>query len=493
MTDTSSISDLTNEWINLLKTAKEPDAPLDFYCRKIMPELLPLIREKFKADYDQEPQYDGLISLLGFTPETVILSHQFIQPEKIVVIHTEETKDLLDTVKTYANIPSYSYFYESFSEKPNTDIYRALEAALRRFPKGSRIVIELTGGKKTMGGALAIAAGILDIDLIYIDYKEYMREFRKPRPESTYIQLVGNPLKLPVDLFSEVEVNRAVNFFNVGKYDISQTLFEQASNRMTQPRAAELCSELSKLYMLWNSFNFQEGYKLSRELSKRIRSFFGQLSSIFEFDSYRFECQLESLEQLASGSRIHILLNFYFSAERYKENSQNDIAALLYYRTLESVFNNSLQDISSEDFKADKPDYSLFNINTDDLQNKFIEFRESNSKNNSKSANNSLPKKLTMVDALCLLGSLDHPIAKNPKINLGRVMKIAEIRNRSVYAHGVSPIDSQSVNEICKLATDALETYMNIKGMNSIEDQRLAFKFIKLSIVKKHGYLMGLR
>jgi len=295
MTDTSSISDLTNEWINLLKTAKEPDAPLDFYCRKIMPELLPLIREKFKADYDQEPQYDGLISLLGFTPETVILSHQFIQPEKIVVIHTEETKDLLDTVKTYANIPSYSYFYESFSEKPNTDIYRALEAALRRFPKGSRIVIELTGGKKTMGGALAIAAGILDINLIYIDYKEYLREFRKPRPESTYIQLVGNPLKLPVDLFSEVEVNRAVNFFNVGKYDISQTLFEQASNRMTQPRAAELCSELSKLYMLWNSFNFQEGYKLSRELSKRIRSFFGQLSSIFEFDSYRFECQLESL------------------------------------------------------------------------------------------------------------------------------------------------------------------------------------------------------
>lgn len=80
-----------------------------------------------------------------------------------------------------------------------------------------------------MSGALAIASGILDIDLIYIDYTKYMPEFRKPRPESTFIHLVGNPLKLPIDLFSEVEIGRATEFLNIGrsKYDIKLPLFEE--------------------------------------------------------------------------------------------------------------------------------------------------------------------------------------------------------------------------------------------------------------------------
>jgi hypothetical protein len=456
-------------------------AALEFYCNNIMPDLLPVLREKFKKTYGEEPQYDGLISLLGFAPDTVILASQFVRPETLVVMHTKETKSFLDTVLRYCGIPVASFFHESFSEIPNTDIYRALEAALKRFPKGSKIAIELTGGKKTMSGALSIASGLLDVDLIYIDYLEYMSKFRKPRPESTYIQLVGNPLKLPVDLFSEVEIKRAVEFFNVGKYDISQTLFHQASQRMANPRVAEVCTELSKLYTLWNSFAFQGSFELSSLLFEKIIRFYDQTSITLQFDLERFKKQMESLSCLAQGDRTSLLWNFYFSAERYQKNNQSDIAALLYYRTIESIFENSLKDLS-EDFNSEVPDYSLLSTDIENLLTGFVKFRSKSFKEN-KVANDGLPSPIGMLDSLCLLGALNHPIAQ--KIALGRVANIAKIRNRSVYAHGIRPIDSQSIKDIQRLATDALTEYIKIAKIDSIDDQRSHFEFMELKIREK--------
>ena len=88
-----------------------------------------------------------------------------------------------------------------------------------------------------------------------------------------------------------------------------------------------------------------------------------------------------------------------------------------------------------------------------------------------------------MFDSLCLLGALNHSIAQ--KIALGRVANIAKIRNRSVYAHGVRSIDSQSVNDIRKLATDALNGYIEIAKIESIDNQRSCFEFMELAIRKK--------
>jgi hypothetical protein len=97
MSNAKTVSELTDEWIALLQSSGEETA-LGFYCEYIMPELLPTLRKKFRETYGHEPHYDGLISLLGFAPDTVILASQFVKPETLVVLHTEETKDFLDRV-----------------------------------------------------------------------------------------------------------------------------------------------------------------------------------------------------------------------------------------------------------------------------------------------------------------------------------------------------------------------------------------------------------
>ncbi|HEU4322363.1 MAG TPA: DUF433 domain-containing protein [Roseiflexaceae bacterium] len=188
-----NVSTYTEEWIKILRLNNQKEA-FEFYCEKIIPSLMKYLQDDFVLRYNRESKYDCLVSVLGFTPETVIISHQFTQPDYFVVLHTKETSHLIEAVKKYINTSSNSY-YEEFNENDPNDIYRAFESALRHFPKGVEIAIDLTGGKKTMGGALAVAAGILDIDQIYIDYTHYMPEFRKPRPDSTYIHLVENTVR----------------------------------------------------------------------------------------------------------------------------------------------------------------------------------------------------------------------------------------------------------------------------------------------------------
>jgi hypothetical protein len=136
----------------------------------------------------------------------------------------------------------------------------------------------------------------------------------------------------------------------------------------------------------------------------------------------------------------------------------------------------------SESFNTENPDYSIFGIDIEELLTNFISFRSKVFKEN-KSSTDGFPSQIGMFDSLCLLGALNQPIAQ--KITLGRVANIAKIRNRSVYAHGIRPIDTQSITDIRRLATDALTAYIEITGIESVDAQRSCFEFIELTVRRK--------
>jgi len=170
-----------------------------------------------------------------------------------------------------------------------------LSAALKRLPENARIAIELTGGKPALGGALAIATEMLDrnIDLLYVDYRKYMPQIQKPEPKSTYIHLISNRMKLSADLFGSREIKRAVDFFNVGKYENSKVLFEDISIRMANPRATQFCARLSQFYLQWDTFAFKDALEQVSFLSEHISSFQNQILS-------RFSVNLEHLQKQSS-------------------------------------------------------------------------------------------------------------------------------------------------------------------------------------------------
>ena len=484
MIDGEDIDKLSDKWLELLQN-KDDDGALELYCKMLIPCMLPELKKTFREAYNCEAEYDGLISLQGFTLDTVVLAYQFIKPKTFVVLYTEATKHLLDKVVKLTDIPLYNFFHEPFREVPHDDIYRVLYAAIKRFPQNARIAIELTGGKGAMGGALAIAAGVLDIDLLYIDYHEYMPQFRKPKPNSTYIHLVGNPMKLSTDLFGSLEIKRAVEFFNVGKYDSSKALFKDISLRMANPRAIEFCATLSEFYLQWDTFAFKDAYKESLVLSEQISRFQDQILSRFSINLNRLEMQFEVIQELADEARQSIMWNFYFGAFRHEKNGLYDLAALLYYRTLEDIFDNALKDIAS-DFNRSKPDYSLFEdeIGYEELTNGFANFRAASiSKKATTPIKQSLPNPVAMFDAFCLLGALGAPLAHPSRAP--RIMHIAQRRNSSVYAHGLHAMDKQALKAIRELTTDMILVYAELKGFSSITTQRDKFEFIELTTREK--------
>jgi len=185
------------------------------------------------------------------------------------------------------------------------------------------------------------------------------------------------------------------------------------------------------------------------------------------------------VRMLAQEDRYFLLWNLYFGAQRYEKNGENDIAALLYYRVLEAIFDNALKDISGN-FDRSNPDYSLFNVELNTLKSGFLNFRKKVFKKPNE--HELLPTHVAMFDALCLLGSIKHKLVE--KVNPGRVANIATIRNLSVYVHGTQPMTTQAITDIRKLATDTLQAYIDTQQFETIEVVKANFEFMELVIRK---------
>lgn len=160
-----------------------------YYFDSILPAILPLM----KARSGDLPHYGGLVSLLGFTPETSVIAYRLIQPDYFVVLHTPETSRFLDIVRDRSGVPHSHFHTESFlhDDEHTDDIFTALNRAISRFPSDAPFAIEMTGGKKTMGVQLAVAVATMkhvagrSADIVYVDYDKYLPRYRKPAPEST--------------------------------------------------------------------------------------------------------------------------------------------------------------------------------------------------------------------------------------------------------------------------------------------------------------------
>lgn len=199
---------LFGEWTRLLDT-QDTQAAEAFYFARILPAILPTVKKRS----GNIPKYNGLISLLGFTPETIVLTSRLLKPKKLIILHTPETENFIGVAKKHSGLPSSKIKSEKFlhDDEHIDDIYLALKKALGYFKPTDRIAIELTGGKKTMGIQLSNAVAALrhnqkmSVDVVYIDYDEYMPKYRKPVPETSRLLIIGDPPASAQNVFGNVE------------------------------------------------------------------------------------------------------------------------------------------------------------------------------------------------------------------------------------------------------------------------------------------------
>jgi signal transduction histidine kinase len=202
-TATDEFRALEQEWWRRLGASTDElslDA-LEFFCTELVPHILPMMRARFVRDHPgdaRQGRYDGLVSLLGYTPDPTIVVTRFCEPERLVVLHTEETRPLLDPVRRHCGLPPERIVCVSFDKHALDGLHVVFADAVKaHLGTLGRIGVELTGGTKPMAAALHFAAAMMNNDTLYLDYDRYRPKYRKPEPETLYLAVIHNPLGEP--------------------------------------------------------------------------------------------------------------------------------------------------------------------------------------------------------------------------------------------------------------------------------------------------------
>lgn len=182
-----------NEWLNLARSGNFEKAQEIYYDK-----LFGAVIENFKLKHSSKlPKGGILFSILGFSPEPIILTARTIEPDTHIIFTTNNQSEGNDYLVSYLE-SNYEMVYLS-DENFNT-MYKALKEQLVLNPS-SQITLDITGGKKSMVASAAIFGKDYGCKIVYVDFEEYIKDLRKPMPGSEILNIVYNPFENQPEIF----------------------------------------------------------------------------------------------------------------------------------------------------------------------------------------------------------------------------------------------------------------------------------------------------
>ena len=173
------------QWLGMQKEGRAREAK-QFYYDSLFDDVLQQFSKK--EDGKMEGQTDLLFSVLGYSPEPIVIAAKFLNPKHHIIIqdlqvsNNEEnakiiSKYLPGAVKVTLNDETFACIYDTLKEQMTLN-------------PGRNCTINVTGGKKSMAACAGIFARDFNCNLIYIDYDQYDPDTRRPMPGSERMNLV---------------------------------------------------------------------------------------------------------------------------------------------------------------------------------------------------------------------------------------------------------------------------------------------------------------
>lgn len=184
-------------WLDLSKSGKAKEAKVFYY-----ENLFDTVIERFEKNNQHVisgSSVDVLISILGFSPEPIVLGAKLLKPKTHIIIHdagvslNEENNRI---VSKYLE----NYKFVELNDETFACLYDTLKEQLSITP-AQHCAINITGGKKSMSASAGIFARDFFCDLIYVDYNKYDPSTRRPEPGSEFLNLVYSPQRDLPELF----------------------------------------------------------------------------------------------------------------------------------------------------------------------------------------------------------------------------------------------------------------------------------------------------
>lgn len=424
-------------------------------------------------------QVDLLISLVGFSPITTLLTYELLRPARVLVITSTAALDSVDVIHDHLvsrrGLRPRSFQHRTCEPTDPQSIYQIIKDALSQLPEPGRTrgysVIDITGGRKVMSASAALAAWQLDLELCYLE-SEFDRVHQVSRPDTNRIHMLRNPLTI----FGEQEMARALGQFTAGAFASAESRYAELAVSVREPVRARFMQALSGLYRCWCDLDIGD------ELARALDAVRAQMPSATEFLSAdvtaRVEGQLGFLGRLAAGDQQAMLLSYHLLGRHYGAVGRRDFAALLHYRTIEKCLSLRLEG-RAPGFTCGRPDYGLLDPDPSGLADRYAAVARQVWQG---SAGSGLPDRVALMDAALILHVLSDAQLRRAKLttpgHLRELSALAEVRNQSVLAHGASPVSEESLRGLARMAGRMLTAYWELSSeeqpLHSLRD-RLVF------------------
>lgn len=182
----------TSKWIELSRSGNSEEAERFYYDH-----LFAFVIQRFEKKYQQNRTGELLVSLLGFSPEPIILTAKAINPETHLILSNPVKPDIIQILDQYLDKDYKLVILES---DDFTTIYRTIKESLNDYPTRN-ITIDITGGKKSMVASAAIFGKDYGSRIVYVDFTKYLKDLRKPIPGTELLNEVYDPDRDQPEIF----------------------------------------------------------------------------------------------------------------------------------------------------------------------------------------------------------------------------------------------------------------------------------------------------
>lgn len=181
-----SLNNIVQNWVELSQAGKSVEAEKVYYD-----QLFDAVIDRFISKYAERRPGELLVSLLGLSPEPIILTAKAMSPETHLIISNPVSDEIIEILDKYLH---KKYKLVILKKDDFQTIYKTIKESLHDYPTRN-ITIDITGGKKSMVASAAIFGKDYSSRIVYVDFAEYQKELRKPIPGSEFLNIVYNPLK----------------------------------------------------------------------------------------------------------------------------------------------------------------------------------------------------------------------------------------------------------------------------------------------------------
>lgn len=475
VTLSDELKSLQQKWL----AAHRQDQDL-IYSQEFGPRFAPLFAQLPLHGWEgKPPSFQALISVLGFSWQPVALMAAWLQPQFILLLGTRDScevslagEPVKKIIARIANVPESSILVRQVDDPEELGIYREIRKFVDDHKLGPHeMVIDPTGGKKSMSASAALAGYLLGAWLVYVDYQEYHPQKRIPIAGTEYPRLMHNPL----EEFGDLEKQRIKEAIGRGSFEEARLLAEALSSRLYDAREAEAIALYAATYGAWHHFKFSEAHSYLQQLKSHLEKFGRKgkwhwsaslLNSVVLQEPVIQElanlttrvCANQKPSILAEG--MPLVLNHLAAAERALFHHQTSTAMLLTYATLERYIDLCLWVSFSLD--DENPDFSKLSLN-------IRSFHESGKIMHGKAYEKREPAgSISLSLGAQLLATLSPDVL--PKNYLGRIKGMMTKRNRCEFEHGLCPqaishddvkYSLHMVQEIIALAMSSLNGDLN--------------------------------